>query len=151
MQELSEEMERMDRASSEYANRFRRFSRLEGQEVRLNRLMEQHFDAFTSMQEQYRERADSFNAVVLAWGDRAFEDYNEIVDSILEAQGTEELVDTADASGWAYFVVPSGTWWVHTRAKLVFEELYWNERYESTGGVDTLALNQDNAQLRAIF
>lgn len=151
MQSLSERMETMNTASSEYANLFRRFTELERQEARLNRMMQANFEAFTTMQEQYRERADSFNAVMLAWGDRAFEDYNDIVDSILEARGTEELVDTADASGWTYFTVPGGAWWVHTRAKLVFEELYWNMLYESEGGVDTLELNQDNAELRAIF
>ncbi|NIR46674.1 MAG: hypothetical protein GWN99_19905 [Gemmatimonadetes bacterium] len=151
MQELSERMERMNRASSEYASLFRRFSELESQEARLNRMMEQNFEDFTAMQQQYRTRADSFNAVVLAWGDVAFEDYGEIVDSILEARDREELVDTADASGWAYLLVPGGQWWVHTRAELVFQELYWNVPYESPGGTDTLVLNEENAELRPIF
>ncbi len=76
--------------------------------------------------------------------------YTEIVDSLVEARG-EELVDTTNATGWADFSVPRGRWWVHTRTELVFEELYWNLPYGSTGGADTLVLNASNAETRPIF
>jgi hypothetical protein len=150
LQSLSERMDRMDRASREYADAYRRFVDLEIQEARLDREKQRYFDSFTDLQGDYRAGADSFNAVLEAWGDLAFEDYGEIVDSLIEALG-EELVDTAGPSGWAYFSVPRGHWWIHTRAKLVFEELYWNLPYESTGGADSLVLNNANADVRAIF
>jgi len=151
MQQLTDRMENMNRASTEYAQAYRQFDDLDRQVRRLDRDKQRYFDRFTALQGQYRARADSFNAVYEAWGDVAFDRYSEIVDSLLEARDIEELVDTTDAGGWAYFSAPRGTWWVHTRAALVFDELYWNVVYTSAGGVDTLVLNNANAQIRDIF
>jgi hypothetical protein len=151
MQQLTDRMENMNRASTEYAQAYRQFDDLDRQVRRLDRDKQRYFESFTALQGQYRARADSLNAVYEAWGDAAFDRYGEIVDSLLEARDIEELVDTTDAGGWAYFSVPRGTWWVHTRAALVFNELYWNVAYSSTGGVDTLVLNNANAQVRDIF
>ena len=151
MQQLSDRMQNMNRASTEYAQAYRRFDELDRQVRRLDRDKQRYFESFTALQGQYRARADSFNAVYEAWGDVAFDQYGEIVDSMLEAKGFEELVDTTDAGGWAYFRVPRGNWWVHTRAALVFEELYWNVLYRSAGGADTLVLNNANAEVRPIF
>lgn len=151
MQQLSDRMQNMDRASNEYAQAYRRFDDLDRQVRRLDRDKQGYFESFTALQGQYRARADSFNAVYEAWGDAAFDRYGEIVDSLLEARDIEELVDTTEAGGWALFSVPRGSWWVHTRAALVFEELYWNVPYQSAGGADTLVLNNANAQRRPIF
>jgi hypothetical protein len=151
MQGLSDRMQNMDRASNEYAQAYRQFDALDSQVRRLEREKQQYFDTFTELQEQYRARADSFNAVYQAWSDAAFDGYGEIVDSLLEARDIEELADTTDPGGWAYFNVPRGQWWVHTRAPLVFEELYWNVPYQSAGGADTLVLNSANAEVRPIF
>ena len=151
MQQLTDRMENMNRASTEYAQAYRQFDDLDRQVRRLDRDKQRYFESFTALQGQYRARADSFNAVYEAWGDIAFDRYGEIVDSLLEARDIEELVDTTDTGGWAFFSVPRGTWWVHTRAALVFNELYWNVTYPSTGGVDTLVLNNANAQIRDIF
>jgi hypothetical protein len=150
LQALRDRMDAMDRSSREYANAYRQFDDLANQERRLNRDKQRYFDTYTALQDAYGTRADSFNAVLQSWGDAAFEDYGEIVDSLIEARG-EELVDTTDASGWAHFIVPRGRWWVHTRAELVFQELYWNVPYVSEGGVDTLVLNTSNARIRPIF
>ncbi len=151
LETLSERMQRMNRASREYAQAYRRFDQLDGQLRRLDRDKQGYFDRFTELQRTYRSRADSFSAVLTAWGDDAFDTYGEIVDSLLEARGLEELYDTTDAGGWAYFEVPRGPWWVHTRSELPFEELYWNVAYQSQGGADTLFLNNANAELRPIF
>ncbi len=151
LQELSDRMQNMDRASDEYFRAYQRFEDLEVQVNRLDRLQTRYFEQFTALDSVYRTRADSFNAVTQAWGDRAFDVYGEIVDSLTEALGEEELEDTTDAAGWAQFSVPRGPWWVHTRTKLVFEELYWNVRYESAGGADTLVLDASNAEVRPIF
>ncbi len=151
LEALSERMKAMSRTSREYAQAFRRFDQLDGQLRRLDREKTRFFERFTELQSAYRAKADSFNAVVLGWGDEAFETFNEIVDSLLEARGVEELYDTTDASGWAYVVVPRGQWWAHTRYELPFEELYWNVPYRSDGGADTLVLNKSNAELRPIF
>ncbi len=150
LQTLSERMQQMNRSSDEYFTAYARFENLESQEGRLDRGKQGYFDRFTELQGSYRARADSFNAVTEAWGDVTFEDYGEIVDSLIEARG-EELSDTTDANGWAYYSVPRGTWYVYTRSKMVFEELYWNLAYASQGGADTLVLNASNAEIRPIF
>lgn len=150
-QSLSEEMQKMNRSSREYFAAYQRFDQLDTQVRRLDTAKTNYFDEFTELQETYRLRADSFNAVVEAWGDLAFDSYGAIVDSILEDRGTAELEDTADAGGWTNFVVPRGRWWVYTRAKLVFSELYWNLPYRSAGGADTLVLSDSNAEVRSIF
>ncbi len=150
LQSLSERMRNMDRASREYANLFSRFDELDSQVGRLERVQTRYFEAFTGLQGTYRARADSFNAVLQAWEERAFVDYPEARDSLIEVLG-EVLEDTTDDSGWAYFRVPRGTWWIYARTKLVFEELYWNVPYASAGGTDTLVINESNAEVRPIF
>jgi hypothetical protein len=150
LQTLRDRMDAMNRSSREYANAYRQFDDLANQERRLDRDKQSYFESYTALQDAYGSRADSFNAVLQSWGDAAFESYGEIVDSLTEVLG-EELVDTTDAGGWALFSVPRGRWWVHTRAELVFEELYWNVPYESAGGADTLVLNASNARIRPIF
>jgi len=150
MQSLSNRMENMDRTSNEYFQAYQQFDDLDAMVRRLDRAKQTYFETFTALQDTYRARADSFNAVAETWADAAFEDFGAIVDSLIEARG-EELVDTTDASGWVYMRVPRGDWWIHTRSKLVFEELYWNVLYNSAGGTDTLVLNTSNAQIRPIF
>ncbi len=149
LEQLTERMKKMDRSSDEYFKAFRRWDQLDAQVRKLDRIQKRYFDEFTKLQNVYRALADSFNAVVTTWEDETFEDFESIVDSLTKER--QELVDTTDAGGWAYFRVPRGRWWVHTRAKLVFEELYWNVPYESMGGVDTLILNRANAEIRPIF
>lgn len=151
LEALSERMKEMNRASRDYAQAFRRFDQLDGQLRRLDRDKQAFFNRFTELQSAYRAKADSFNAVLQGWGDAAFENFTEVVDSLLEERGKAELYDTTDASGWAYFEAPGGQWWVHTRFELPFEELYWNAPYASQGGADTLVLNEANASLRPIF
>ncbi len=150
LQTLSERMKTMNRASNQYFQAYRRFDDLDGRVRRLDGEKQGYFERFTELQSVYNERADSFSAVLHSWEDAAFEDYGEIVDSLTEVYG-EVLYDTTDANGWAYFQAPRGTWWVHTRAKLPFEELYWNEPFKASGGADTLVLNQSNADVRPVF
>jgi len=151
LQTLSEAMQGMSRSSDQYFEAFQRFQRLDQQVSRLEREQRQEFQQFTSLDSLYRARADSFAAVQQAWGDLAFDRYGQIVDSLLEAQGVQELWDTTDTQGWAQFQVPRGEWWIYTRAELIFNELYWNLPYQSEGGADTVTLNRSNAELRPIF
>jgi hypothetical protein len=147
---LRERMQAMDRSSTAYARAFLRFEDLDEQVRRLERLKDRYFTRFDELQGAYGARADSLNAVLMAWGDMAFDAYDDIVDSLTEMLG-EELVDTTTVDGWAHFLVPRGTWWIHTRTELVFDELYWNLPYQSAGGADTLELSNSNAEVRPIF
>ncbi|UCF20704.1 MAG: hypothetical protein JSU87_04650 [Gemmatimonadota bacterium] len=150
LQVLSERMQAMSRTSDEYFQLYERFDNLDSQVRRLDREKQGYFEAFTALQSSYNEVADSFNAVLTAWEDGAFFRYGEVIDSLTEVLG-EAREDTTDAYGWAYFSLPRGQWWLHTRAELVFEELYWNLPYMSAGGTDTVVLNDANAEVRPLF
>lgn len=151
LQQLSERMEGMNRASRDYAQAYRRFDDLDSQVRRLDREKNRYFERFTELQSRYSAQADSFSAVLAAWGDATFERYAEIVDSLLEGRGRQEIWDTTGGGGWADLQVPRGRWWIHTRFELPFEELYWNVPYESSGGADTVILNSANAEERPVF
>lgn len=152
LQQLSERMQGMDRSSNQYFEAYERFDALDAQESRLGRAKDRYFQRFTELQSAYTARADSFRAVLTAWEDEVFADYGEIVDSLQEALGREDMYDTTDASGWAQFIAPKGRWYIHTRFKLPFEELYWSVPYDAVGGgVDTVILNESNAEVRPVF
>lgn len=152
LKDLSERMEGMNSASNAYFEAYQRFDELDAQERRLNRDRQRYFEEFDALQRQYSERADSFNAVVLTWEDEAFMNLSEVIDSLLEADGREEIWDTTDAAGIAQFTVPRGQWYIHTRAKLPFEELYWNVPIEVAGGTtDTIVIDESNAEVRPVF
>ena len=152
LKDLSDRMEGMNSASDAYFEAYQRFDDLDGQERRLNRDRQRYFDEFDALQKQYSTRADSFSAVVTTWEDETFMNLPEVIDSLLEAGGREVLFDTTDAAGIAQFIVPRGKWYIHTRAKLPFEELYWNVPVEIAGGTaDTIVIDATNAQVRPVF
>jgi hypothetical protein len=150
LQSLSERMEDMDRSSAEYRDLYLQFDNLDAQVGRLERDKTRYFDAFTGLQESYQAQADSFGAVLQAWEERAFVDYNEITDSLFTVLG-DMLEDTTDGSGWAPFSLRRGSWWIYARSRLVFNELYWNVPYQSMGGADTLVIEDSNAEVRPIW
>lgn len=148
LKRLSDRLQGMDPRSREYRQLFDRFNSLEGRERALDRRKTQAFDAFTALQQSVLARRDSVQAVYEAWADVAFEEYLAIEDSILEAMGREVYQDTTDAEGTVTRRLPGGAWWVHTRIPVgMFDELYWNERFQP-GGVDTLPLTPQNAERR---
>ncbi len=152
LQSLSDRMGRMDRTSDEYFAAYQRFDDLDSQEGGLGRDKDRFFDRFTELQSEYTAQADSFAAVLTTWEDEAFASYGEAVDSLLKLIKREDLYDTTDASGFASFTVPNGRWWIYTRFKLPFEELYWNVPYDAAGGAgDTIVLDESNAALRLVF
>ena len=152
LKELSERMEGMNQASNEYFQAYQRFDQLDAQERRLNTTKQEYFEQFTQLQEQYSARADSVTAVLRTWEDETFEGYGEIVDSLLETRGRQELADTTGSTGYAQFTAPAGGWWVYTRTNLPFDELYWNVRIDVQGGQpDTIILDESNADRRPIF
>lgn len=152
LRSLSERMDQMSTSSNEYFRAYRRFEELESDERRLNREKEALFEGFTGLQSQYKSQADSFKAVLATWEDETFLGYGEVVDSLSKALGRFELYDTTDAGGYAEFTAPKGDWWIYTRAKLPFDELYWNLPIQVAGGkADTIVLNESNADKRPAF
>lgn len=150
LQTLANELQQLDRSSDAYFEGFDRFEELESVETRLSGEKDELFERFTELQNRYALRADSIGAVRATWADRAFEDFGEIVDSILETRGREEYWDTTDASGWVRLQAPAGRWWVYTRSSLPYQELYWNVPVD-VGEADTLVLDTANAEYRSLF
>ncbi len=152
---LSNEMQRMQqqglRGTPQYQQAFRQFERLEAEERQQRQRMDAAFQRFTQMQEAVIARADSIRVVREAWADRAYADFDQVVEAKLQNLGREEHADTTDSSGITRFRVPRGRWWVYARYTLPYEELYWNVPVELTGDSVRVELRRENAQVRPVL
>lgn len=144
---LSDRMRGMDETSAEYRQLYQEFTDLEPRVNRLDRQKQQAFEEFNQLQNRVIAFADSIEQLRSAWGDRAYRDYNTIVDSILDARGREVRSDTTGADGWASVSLPGGDWWAYARVQRPFEELYWNVLVRPAE-TDSLVLSPDNAEIR---
>lgn len=148
LKQLSQQMEGLDRQSRQYMELFDGFSDLENRVNALDQRRGQLFARFDSLQKATVTRADSVQSVIRGWENEAFEGYNAIVDSLLEARGIEVRTDTTDAQGFATVNLPGGDWWAYARhTPGPFEELYWN-LHVVPSEVDTLILERENAEVR---
>ncbi|MEN8375282.1 MAG: hypothetical protein ABFS34_07520 [Gemmatimonadota bacterium] len=146
---LSERLANMNRTSGEYRVAFNAFGDLEGQEQRLDRQSKQAFDRFSDLQTQVTAATDEIRVRRAQWADEAFVGVDSAIGVALEQAGREEMYDTTTATGAVMFVPAAGSWWVHARHELPFEELYWNVPAEVAGGDSSgVVLNRDNAQVR---
>jgi hypothetical protein len=152
LRELASEMAEMEqqglRGTPQYQARFREFDQLESRVRATNQTMESAFERFTTMQQQVFGRADSIRAVREAWADRAYADFPEAAEARLQATRRDEVSDTTNASGIARVRARSGSWWVHARYTLPYEELYWNVPIEVDGDQVTVRLSRENAEIR---
>lgn len=146
LEKLSKKLQAMDRRSKEYLSLFKQFNALDDRVNSLEKQKSDAFAAFDSLQKKTLSRADSMRAVQNTWEDKAFQDYNSIVDSLLKARGKEIHEDTTGSDGYAAANLSSGGWWVTTRYALPFKELYWN--VPVAPGKDTLQLTPKNAKER---
>jgi hypothetical protein len=152
---LSDQLQQMQtrgqRNTPEYTQRYQQFGRLETEERQAKEAMDQAFSRFTATQEAVIRQADSIRTVREAWADRAFQDYQRVVDARLKSLKREELADTTDASGVAAIRAPKGRWWVYARYQLPFSELYWNIPVEVEGDSVLVVLTPENATERPPF
>lgn len=144
LRDLRARLDQLDARDPDYRGLYQEFGNLEGVERRLDRERKAAFDAFTSAQNEVSTRLDSFRAVLTGWEDEAYSGYYDIEVELLD--GAEVLADTTNDMGHATVSLPSGNWWVFTRAPVAEGELYWNVRVPDT---DTLRLDPANAELRA--
>ena len=148
LETLSQQMEGLDRTSTEYMRLFDQFEALEGRVGAVERRKDRLFQRFDSLQRGVVERSDSVRAEIRNWEEEAYHGYVDLTDSILRAEGAEIRRDTTDAQGVASASLPSGDWWVYARTSPgPYEELYWNI-HVLPGQVDTLRLSRDNAEVR---
>jgi hypothetical protein len=149
LQRLSSAMRGMNPRSGEYLVMFRSFQQLEGQESGLRRQNEQAFERFTGLQQRYVAQADEIRVARENWADDAYAPVDSIILVRLREARRDEAVDTTDAQGVTRIRVRPGTWWVHARYDLPYQELYWNVRVEVPRGEQaTVQLTRENAQVR---
>ncbi len=149
LQQIRSRMDGLDERSREYLQLFERFEQTEQRVNTLDARRQQLFERFDTLQKATVSRADSVRAVIASWEEEAFRDYTDITDSILRAEGVEEIpADTTGADGYVSVSLPSGEWWVYSRhTPGPFEELYWNVRIDPSQS-DTLVLDRENAESR---
>jgi hypothetical protein len=149
LQEINQEMEGLNRGEARYSALFREFGDVEAQVARAEREMNAAFENFTEIQEASIQAAEEACIMQANWGDEAFAGVGEIMEARAAATGRRVAVDTTDAQGIVTFELKAGTWWIHSRYLLPYEELYWNEMIEVTGGDPVqIRLNRDNAESR---
>lgn len=149
LQRIRNRMDGLDERSREYLQLFERFNQVEERVNQLDARRQRLFERFDGLQKATVERADSVRAVILNWEEEAFRGYMDITDSILRAEGIDEIVrDTTGADGYATVQLPDGEWWVFTfHNPGPFEELYWNVKIDPAQ-TDTLVLDRENAEVR---
>jgi hypothetical protein len=153
---ISAELQRMgdagQRATPQYQALFRNFERLETDSRQAQQRSQSAFARYDQLQRTYLGRADSIRLVREQWEDQAFRDFPRLIADRQRATGREERVDTTDASGTVSFRgVPRGRWWVMSRYRLTFEELYWNLPVEVTGDSVGVSLRRENAEARPVM
>lgn len=152
---ISTELRQMEaqglRANPRYNALFQGFRRLDAEVGNLERAQAQAFATFDQLQRGMLSQADSIRAVRDAWAERAFEDFDAVIEARLEASGLEEHVDTTSAAGVARFKVSNGQWWVYARYTLPYQELYWNIPVEVTGDSTVVQLTRETAEPRTVM
>jgi hypothetical protein len=135
LQQLSQELQGLDRRSRQYMEKYDQFNELEAQVGRLER------------EESVATRVDSFRIARDAWEEAAYADYFDIETDLLKASGKEVLADTTNADGYVTQGLSGSDWWVSARVPTARGELYWNVKIDP-GAVDTLRLTMENGEDR---
>ncbi|MEJ2481659.1 MAG: hypothetical protein P8049_00650 [Gemmatimonadota bacterium] len=147
LQNLSRELQGLDRRSRDYMQKYEEFGDLETQVNRLEREKVDLFEQFTGLQESVAVRVDSFRIARDSWEEAAYADYFDLEQDILKASKAEVFFDTTGAAGTVTRSLPGGEWWVVARVPTPRGELYWNVKVDP-GAIDTLRLNSDNGEDR---
>jgi hypothetical protein len=155
LREIAAQMERMQRegqrATPQYQALFREFEQLEPEERQLQQRMNQSFARFDQLQRGFIAQADSIRIAREAWAERAFADYDRVVDDRLNAERRNPVADTTRAGGVQRVRVGEGNWWVYARYTLPFSELYWNVPITVRGDSVVVQLNEATAEARPVF
>lgn len=155
LQTLNTQLETLNRGESQYVALYREWQDLDRQYSSVEREMEQAFERFNDLQSATIAQVEEVRLLQDEWADEAFADYDAIVAAKLQQSGLDIYIDTTDASGIADFQgrnIAPGTYWVHARHELPYNELYWNEPFELVRGDPMpILLSRENADLRPIF
>jgi len=152
LQEITEEMEPLNRGEAQYVALFREFQDVEAQVNRAERAKDRAFDRFTELQSGYIQRADSMQLIQDQWADEAYAAAFDVFNMKVREAGRDIVVDTTDAQGYALVEVPPGEWWVYSFYEQAYSELYWNIRITVERGEPVqVLLNRETAEVRPIL
>ncbi len=152
LEEINAEMEQYSPAETRYRELFMEFNDVEDAMVAAENRRDEAFSEFTTLQDEAFEELEEFRLRLEAWEDVAYADYGEVVAQKLSEQRRDIVVDTTDANGRVRMHPDTGDWWVHTRYRLPFDELYWNVPVAlERGEPHELRLVEENAEIRPIF
>jgi hypothetical protein len=149
---IKDKLDRLNRGSGEYRLLYNDFGDQETRANAAERRANASFARFDDLQKRFAALSEELKIVRNDWGDRAYASIDSVLALKQEASGREAAADTTDANGGVVFVLKTGTWWIHARYALPFEELYWNVQIDvAKGEVKDLVLNRENAQRRPLF
>jgi len=149
LQAINTEMEGLTRGETRYRALFQEFSDVDAEVSRAERGMNSAFEDFTDLQNAAIQATEQACIIQANWGDEAFAGVGDVFRNKETATARRAVVDTTDASGVATMELKPGTWWIHSRYQLPYEELYWNLQVEVTKGDPVqVRLSPDNADTR---
>lgn len=149
LQEISNEMEGLNRGEARYAVLFREFSQVETEVRRLERQTEAAFEEFTDLQQAAIAATEQACIMQANWADEAFLEIGDAIQQRITATGETVVFDTTNAQGVAEMEVAPGEWWIHSRYELPYTELYWNVRVQvEKGDPVQVRLTPENAEER---
>jgi hypothetical protein len=149
LKKLSDQLQRLNRASGQYVVMFREFNALDPQVAALQRQSQQAFQRFTALQNRAASRQAEIRQQREQWADAAYADVDRVIEARLKELRLEERADTTDDNGIGSFRgLKKGDWWIHARYDLPNDELVWNVPLQVTGGRLQVQLTPQNAQVR---
>ena len=151
LNQISQEMERYNRAEPRYIELFNQFNEAERVYNQAEARKTAAFDRFDRLQKSTFEDIERFKVSLQAWEEDTFAEWGSIVQARTRQLKREVVYDTTDASGRATIAVPKGDWWIHGRYPAGTEELYWNVPVSVSGEPVEVRLNRGNAEARPIY
>jgi hypothetical protein len=152
LQQITTEMEGLNRGENRYVTLYTEFQDGEVQLGRVEREKDQAFAQFTALQEGIIRQADSVRIMREQWAEQAFAAAWEVFEIKTQELGMDMVADTTDAAGVATPEVPPGQWWVHARHELPYQELYWNIPITVERGTpEEIRLTVGTAQVRPLL
>jgi len=134
LQTISTEMETLSRDGARYRLLFNDFQDGDARLRQVERAMNSAFARFTELQQGTISELERVRLLKEEWADEAFAAVNQVIEVKLAITGLEPVTDTTNAAGMVTIEAAPGSYWVHARHELPFNELYWNLPVTLVGG-----------------
>jgi len=122
-------LDSLPREAPEYAALSARYTRMSDSLVRVESRARHARAALDRARIDFVTRSESLRTAIRHWEDSTYRGYDSVVESLARARRRQPVTDTTDATGWAHFTLPPGTWWIYARAWDTSDpnsQWYWN-------------------------